>query len=142
MPSTEAPSLIAWWGAGLSTLLAIVKLWELWRDRFRLEVGYNFAGNAEVGNTILIRNLSGKPIILSFWEVLYVSGYWPRRKFEDIAYPDHDSGDRRIESHSTLELHFAEQDYFSWGHKALKGRKIFIRLHFAGRKPILKKVYP
>lgn len=142
MPSTEAPSLIAWWGAGLSTLLAIVKLWELWRDRFRLDVGYNFAGNVEDGNTILIRNLSGKPIILPFWEVLYVSGYWPRRKFETVAYQDHDLGDRRIEPHSTLKLHFTEQNYFSWGRKALKGRKIFIRLHIAGRKPILKQVYP
>lgn len=142
MPSTEAPSLIAWWGAGLSTLLAIVKFWELWRDRFRLEVGYNFAGSVEVGNTILIRNLSGKPIILSFWEVLYGSGHWPRRKFGAVTYPDHDSGDRRIEPHSAFELHFAEQDYFLWGPRALKARKIFIRLHIAGRKPILKRVYP
>jgi hypothetical protein len=142
MPTTEAPSLIAWWGAGLSTLLATVKLWELWSDRFRLEVGYNFAGSVEVGNTILRRNLSGKPIILSFWEVLYVSGWCSRRKFESVAYSDHDSGDQRIESYSTLELHFAEQDNFSWGHKALKGRKIFIRLHIAGRKSILKRVYP
>lgn len=142
MPAAEAPSIIAWWGAGLSTLLAIVKLWELWRDRFRLEIGYSFTSEAQIGNTVLIRNLSGKPIILSFWEVLYSGGHWPRRKFEAIAYPNHDSGDRRIEPHSTLELHFAEQDYFSSSHKALKGRRIFIRLHVVGRKPILKAVYP
>ena len=142
MPSTEAPYLIALWGAALSTLLALVKLYELWRDRFRLEVGYSFTGSVEIGNTILIRNISSKPLILSCWEVLYGSGFWPRRRFEIIAYPDHDSGDTRIDPHSTLELHFSEQDYFSWGHKALKGRKIFIRLHIAGRKRTLKQVYP
>ena len=139
---TDTSSIIAWWGAGLSTLLAIVKLWELWRDRFRLEVGYNFASLESVGNTILIRNISSRPLILSYWEVLYCSGRWPRREFQDIAYADHDSGDRKIEPHSTLELHFAEENHFSWGHKALKGRRIFIRLHVAGRKPILKLVYP
>jgi hypothetical protein len=31
--------LIAWWGAGLSSFLAVVKLWELWRDRFQTDVG-------------------------------------------------------------------------------------------------------
>lgn len=142
MLSTEATSLIAWWGASLSTLLAFVKLWELWRDRFRLEIGYHFVGNEEIGNSILIRNLAARPIILSFWEVLYSAGHWPRRTFEGVAYTDHDSGDLRIEPHSTLELHFAEQNYFSWGHNALKGRKIYIRLHIAGRKPVLKQVYP
>lgn len=142
MAGNEAPSLIAWWGAGLSTLLALLKLWELWRDRFRVEVGYNFAGDAEIGNAILVRNLSGKPIILSFWEVLYGSSRWPFRKFEDVAYPDHDFGDQKIEPHSSLKLHFSEERHFSWGHKVLKGKKIFIRLHIAGRKPIIKRVYP
>jgi hypothetical protein len=142
MNSGEMSPLIAWWGAGLSTLLAIVKLWELWRDRFRLEIGYSFAGDETVGNSILIRNLSSRPLILSYWEVLYCSGRWPLRKFQDIACAEHDSGDRRIEPHSTLELHFAESDYFSWGHKALKGRRIYIRLFVAGRRPILKLVYP
>lgn len=142
MSATETSTLIAWWGAGLSTLLAIVKLWELWQDRFRLDVDYNFAGDASIGNSILIRNLSSRPLILSYWEVLYCSGRWPRWKFEGIAYADHDAGDQRIEPHSTLDLHFSEDNYFSWGHKALKGRRIYIRLHLAGRKPILKLVYP
>lgn len=142
MPATEMSSLIAWWGAGLSTLLAIVKLLELWQDRFRLEVDYNFASDENVGNTILVRNLSSRPLLLSYWEVLYCNGRWPRRKFQDVSCPDHDYGDRRIEPHSTLELRFAEADYFFWGHKALKGRRIFIRLHVAGRGEILKLVYP
>ncbi len=142
MPTAEISTLIAWWGAGLSTLLAIVKLWELWRERFRLDVAGTFASDASVGNSILIRNLSGRPVILSFWEVLYCSGRWPRRRFECIECADYDSGDRRIEPHSTLELHFAEANHFSWGHKILNGRRIFIRLYVAGRKPILKLLYP
>lgn len=138
----ESQIFISWWGAGLSTLLAILKLAELWRNRFRIEISPNLTDSESHGNTIQIRNLSNKPIIITYWEIMYVSGRWPRRKFEVIAHPDHDSGDCRIESQSTLELIFTEQDYFSWSHKILNGRKIFIRAFIAGRRPILRTLYP
>lgn len=135
-------TLIAWWGAGLSTLLAIIKVWEIWRDRFQLDVSYNFRSDGSIGNEVLIRNLAARPFILSYWELLYCSGRWPRRKFEPIEYRDHDAGDSRIEPHTTHTLLFADERHFSWGHKMLKGRKIYIRIHIAGRKPVLRLVYP
>lgn len=142
MPAAESGSaLIAWWGAGLSTLLAIVKVFEVWRDRFRVEVSGNFTGSESIGNEILIRNLSSRPLILTYWELLYCSGRWPRRSFESFESADFDSGDRRLEPYATHTLHFAEQNYFSWGYKVLKGRRIFIRLHVAGRRPMLRLVY-
>ncbi|MCB1650199.1 MAG: hypothetical protein H7A05_08050 [Pseudomonadales bacterium] len=142
MSSEAASNFLAYWGAGLSTLLAAVKLFEAWKNRFRIDVSYNFAGDMNVGNKIYIRNLSSHPIIIEYWEILYCSGRWPRRKFDAIAYPDHDINDQRIEAHSTCTLHFSEENYFPWGHKALQGRRIFIRLHIAGKKSLLKKVYP
>jgi hypothetical protein len=142
MAATESGSaLIAWWGAGLSTLLAIVKLYELWRDRFQVDVSYNFTGNESIGNEVFIRNLSSRPLILAHWELLYCSGHWLRRSFEPLESPDFDAGDRRLEPYATHTLHFAEQNYFDWGYKALNGRRIFIRLYIAGRKPFLKLVY-
>jgi hypothetical protein len=134
-------SLIAWWGAGLSTLLAVVKLFELWRDRFRVDISHNFTGNESIGNEILIRNLSSRPLILAHWELLYCSGRWPGRQCESFESADFDAGDRRLEPYATHTLHFADANYFSWGQKALNGRRIFIRLHIAGRKPFLKLVY-
>lgn len=142
MDGTEMSTYIALWGAGLSTLLALVKLWELWQDRFRIDIGYNFTGSETEGNEIFIRNLSGSPLILSYWEVLYSSGHWPRRRLEMVECPEHDAGDCRIEPHSTLTLGFHGEKHFAWGHTARNGRKICIRLHVAGRKPILKLVYP
>jgi hypothetical protein len=77
--------LIAWWGAGLSTLLAAVKLFELWRDRFRVDVSYNFTGN-DIGNDIIIRNLSSRPMILAHWDLLYCCyGRCPKRQYESFA---------------------------------------------------------
>lgn len=139
---TESVStLIAWWVAGLSTLLALVKFYELWRDRSRVEVSYNFTGSESIGNEIFIRNLSDRPVILKYWELLYCSGRWPIRRLKFFESSDFDSGDRRLEPYSTHTLHFADANYFSWGYEELNGRSIFIRLHVAGRKPILKLVY-
>jgi hypothetical protein len=136
-----ASTLIAWWGAVLSTLLALAKLWELWRDRFQVEVSGNFTGNPEIGNEVLVRNLSGRTLILAYWELLYGTGHWPARRFSPLANPDYDEGDRRIEPHSTHTLRFCDDNYFDWGVSALNGRRIFIRLHIAGRRPIVRLVY-
>lgn len=133
--------LIAWWGVGLSTLLAFVKLYELWRDRSRVEVSYNFTGDVNIGNEIYIRNISNHPLILTHWELLYCSGRWPRRSFTPLESADIDARDRRVEPYATHMLHFAEQSHFDWGYKALNGRRIFVLLHIAGRRSLLKHVY-
>ena len=132
---------IAWWGAGLSTLLALVKLWELWRDRFRIDVGYGFTGEPSIGNDIHIRNLSGKPIILTYWEVFYRSNLWPIKKDTYINSPEEDTHDIQINPHSSMTLNFSDMNHFSWGHKAMKGNRIYIALHIAGRRSIIKRVY-
>jgi len=133
---------IAWWGAALSTLLAAIKVWELWRDRFRIDVGYDFTSSAEIGNEIHIRNLAGHPIILSFWELELNAGRWPFRKTGFLIFREPGGGDIRIEPHSTHTLRFQEENHFDWGYKALNGRRIYLRLHIAGRKPQRVLVYP
>lgn len=133
--------LVAWWGAVLSTLLALIKLFELWRDRFRLEISYKFAGYAPVGNEITIRNLSTRPVIVGHWELLYGKWYWPIWGFESFDAADHDAGDLRIEAHDTYSLMFVDERWFDWGADALNGRTIYIRLYIAGRTPIVRKVY-
>ncbi|MDT8843683.1 hypothetical protein [Paraburkholderia fungorum] len=132
---------IAWWGAALSTVLAFIKLWELWRDRFQLQVGYNFRSIEDPGNEVIIRNLSTRPIVLTYWELLYCAGRFPSRTFEPFRDPGADAEDLQIAPHTSHTLTFAEQDHFNWGVTALNGRAIYVRLHVAGRRPILRKVY-
>ncbi len=135
----DVSSLIAWWGAGLSTLLALVKLYEFWRDRFRVEIGHGFTGDINHGNDIHIRNLSSRPIILSYWELFYRKSYWSSKHDKYIASPEAFAYDLKIDPHSSYTLNFNGQDHFSWG-KA-EDFKIYMRLHIAGRRPIVKKVY-
>lgn len=133
--------VIAWWGAGLSTLLALIKIGELWRDRFRIDIGRNFTSEPDMGNEIYIRNLSGKPIILGFWELFYRPHFWPIKKDSYIDSPEAEAYDRKIDPHSIKTLRFYDANYFCWGSKAMKGRRIYIRLYIAGRRPVLKRVY-
>lgn len=139
LPSAAAP---AWWGAVLSTILAAIKGFELWRDRFRIEVGATFTSAPDIGNEIRIRNISPKPLILVHWEVFYTKGIWPFRKETPIEEREYDVGDSTIAPYSTHSLNFVDQTYFSTSHNILKGRRIFIRLHIAGRGSLSRKVYP
>ena len=134
--------IIALWGAILSTILAIVKLWEIWRDRRRIEVSYSFIGIPEVGNDIIIRNLSNTPFIMTYWELQFCSKKWltwiPYRTEEPCEF----ATDVCIQGHSSYKLNFSGQDYFDWGHKALGGKRLYLRLHIAGKsKPVTHLVY-
>ena len=132
---------IAWWGAALSLLLALIKLWKLWRDRFRIDVDCNLTTMSEIGNQIFVRNLSANPIILSYWELLHGSGVWPFLRLSVFEAPGPDANDIKIKPHSSKNSNFTEANYFGSGHKSFQSRKIYMRLYVAGRRPVLKKVY-
>ena len=130
------------WGAGLSTLLALIKIWELWSARRRVEVSYSFSGVPEIGNDIIIRNLSDKPMILSYWELLFCE----RKGLMWVPYrnenPAEDTRDICIAAHSSKTFNFSGPDYFDWGHKVLGGKRLYLNMHIAGkRKPIKRLVY-
>lgn len=138
---TQPSDWIAAYAALLSTIIAAVQAWSHWSNRARLDVTYDFRGDEEEGNTITLRNLSDKQIILAHWELLYCKGHWPTRSFEVICSPEYDNGDVPIPAHSPFSMNFAGADYFNWGHKALNGRRIFIRIMIAGQRPQLRLVY-
>ena len=131
---------IALWGAGLSTLLAFIKIWELWSARRRIEVSYGFVGDPEIGNDIIIRNVSDKPMILAYWELLFCE----RKGLKWVAYrnknPAEDTSDICIAPHSSKILHFSGPSYFEWGHKVLGGKRLYLNMHIAGRRSPLKKL--
>ncbi len=134
-------SLVAWWGAILSTFLAAIKVREIWRDRFRVDISHSFAGLSYIGNKVLIRNLGVRPFILADWALLYCSGRWPCRRLEPLASTESDNTDSKVDPGSTYTLHFVDENYFNWGGSALNGRRIYIRLNVAGRQPKYRKVY-
>jgi hypothetical protein len=131
--------LLTLWGAGLSTILALVKIWELWSSRRRIEVSYGFSGGPD-GNNIIIRNLSDKPMILVYWELLFCERKWLKWVPYRNENPAEDARDLCIAAHSSHVLNFSGQDYFEWGHKALGGKRLYLALHIAGKRKALKRL--
>ena len=134
-------TFLALWGAFLSTLLAVVKLREVWRDRLRIDVGHSFTDHPDIGNEIFIRNLSRYPLILSYWELFSLSGYWPFHIRSTVVMPHEGARDIRIEAHSTFTLTFTGLDHFDWKPDAQKRTQLCLRLHIAGRRwPVRRRL--
>ena len=133
---------LALWGAVLSTILGALKAWEVWKGRFRIDVGCMLRGNPEFGNTITVRNLSGNPVIVEYWELLWVSGRWPRRTESVFNSPAEYATDIHVAPGASYPLRFAGPDYFDWGVRGLGRRSIYMRLHIAGRRrPVLRRIH-
>jgi hypothetical protein len=140
--SLQITDLVAIWGAALSTLLACVKLWEMWIKRSRIEVSYNFTGNEDVGNEIILRNLSATPLLITWWELMWQHRRWLRWKDSKRISPDEFFNDLVLKAHSSSRLSFQGPTYFDWSHGSLGRNSIYIRLHIAGRsRPAVFKVY-
>ena len=130
---------IAAWGAVLSTILAIK---EYWKNLLQVEIGFSTASISDVGNKIVIRNNSNRPIIVTHWEVVF-------RRFRFLPFfespctgPDEYFTDFQIPEHSSKTLSFTDQDYFSCAPKALKGRKLYFRMHVSGKRlPFVSFLY-
>ena len=132
-------TILAIWGAALSTLLCGLKVHEiLQKGRLRIEVEGAFVSLPEVGDIIYIRNLGSKAIMVTYWEVVSFNGRWPRRKERSLrmagnGYP---TDDIRIEALDSTSLLFQGSNYFDGMNK-----KLYLRLWLAGRaKPVLKRV--
>lgn len=131
------------WGAGLSTMLGLVKAWEVfWRDRLRIETSYSFVGNDDP-DTIIVVNLSNKPVQVSHWTLTW-SPTWFRFWIETIdATPDEGGASFFVGAHSQQILTFSDHDKIPSSYNTTRGRKLVLRLHIFGRSRIKKlKVYP
>lgn len=133
---------LAVYAAILSTLLGTLRFGEWWRDRFRIEIAALLRDCPSEGNEIHVRNLAARPIIVTHWQLYWISGRWPFRSKTGIQAQEYDSPDIRIDARSTRTLDFRDEDHFDWGATAARGRQLYFRLHFAGhRRPVVRRIY-
>ena len=135
--STDLSVLLSIWGAFLSTVLAGLKIKELYSNRFNIDTSYIFRSDADYGNEISIQNLSNTPVLLNYMEVYsrpkgLLSLFKPQ---QHIWSPEDEMINYRIEPHSEKTFHFVHGDYFT-----SKNKKVYVRLYFAGKKAIDKRV--
>jgi hypothetical protein len=140
--SFSVTDVLGLWGAFLSTGLAYLKFSEWWRARPRLEISFDTTGCENHGNTIWIRNLNNRQILVTYWEV-----YCARKPTDKVArsivlssHPDDD--DLAIAPDSSGSIKFSKMDFFVITDDFLRGRSIYLLLNIAGRKSLTKKIYP
>ncbi|WP_330544394.1 hypothetical protein V0242_11165 [Aeromonas hydrophila] len=126
---------IAIYAAILSTALAAVKVVGFIRGYYRVEVISTTTSSESEGNEIYIYNLCDKPLTLVYWKLEWHSGIWPFHKVEGLSSPDFDmSAGRRIDEYGSHTLSFKGENHFQTGKPESEGKKLYIRLYFAGKK--------
>jgi len=128
-------TIIAIWGALLSSVLGFFKLREGWDDRFRI------VATLTVGltNKIFITNCFSKPVTLLNYDL-----YWAKSKNDDKSYHQLDTGSEEgcnitISPNNTYVMEFDEQYQFAL--RADRGN-LYITFYFIGRKPVTCKIFP
>lgn len=133
---------LAIWGAVLSTSLAAIKAWEVWRQRIRLTTSYSFTSNPDQGNDIIIENPSSTPVMISYWELLWVRRNCFRTKINYGEFPDEGYCNITVGPHSRYVLSFREQHHFIQGRPTEREGKLYLKLYIVGRRrPIWLSVY-
>ena len=135
--------ILAVWGAVLSTVLAGVKLWEMYRARPRITTSYSLSAPDQGGNQIILENASGTPVMVSYWELLLRKRRFFCRETLKGRFPNEGYCDITIGAHSRHVLHFEDEEYFPWGVSEMEGAVWWLKLHILGRgRPVWLKVYP
>lgn len=129
---------IAIWGAVISTILALIKIAEMWINHYRVSVTGEFNIHGRKENKIFITNLSSKSMIVNHWELEWRRGFWPFRNFimkSKDGLPSWESlSRRRIDSFEHWSLPLSGEYYF----KIHDDKKLYIKLYIAGK--LLPKV--
>ncbi len=127
------------WGAGLSTLLGLLKLWEVfWRDRIKLSTTYSFTGAEGINDEVIIVNRSDSPVQISHWSLAWKPRLFRFNKVAEDLTPD-ERGERfTINPRSEHVLLFSEDDKFDWGWKATEGRNLYLALYLYDRRRPVK----
>jgi hypothetical protein len=80
---------VSYWGAGLSTILAGIKVWEtIWRDRLKLATSYSWTGELGTDDTITIVNLSSTPVHVAYWTLAWKPRFLSWKCQTDDVTPD------------------------------------------------------
>lgn len=129
-------TLIAIYGGGLSTVLAMLKFRETWQDRFRIATLLT----SGLDNQVHVTNLYNKPVTITNYEL-----YWAKSKNSETDYRQIDTGSEDccnivLVPAETRILVFSDQYSFSIKNKT---GNLYIRLYIAGRgKPVTQLLYP
>ncbi|MFZ0943558.1 MAG: hypothetical protein WB930_21025 [Syntrophobacteraceae bacterium] len=125
-------SFLAIWGSLISSVLACIKLWETWRDRRRLTTSYSISYADDDESQIIIENPSNTPVMVNYWELLWIKGRLFRPETIDGVFPNEGYCNITIKAHDRHVLSFKGGQKHYRGRNATKA-KLHLKLYIAGR---------
>ena len=126
----------------VSSLELIDKVRELIRPK--IVVGRSLTGSEDIGNTISIANISATPLLIDYWQLIWIKRVkvFFKKELEICSPEGPDIIDITIQPHTKYLLTFNGMDHFDWGYQTIPNGKLYIRLHICGkRKSVTKLVY-
>jgi len=120
-------------GFVLSIFLFCIKVYEMWRARYQLAADFAWSSDMAAGNLLHIHNLTGRQIVVTYWDVFFAHGPWLERGKETKVSADWDNAVCPIPAYSTLTLTFNNFEYFNADDRVRNGRKLYVTVHAAGK---------
>src|SRR5689334_13514586 len=129
-------SIAAAWGAGLSTVLGIIRILEYLKTRTNLELSPILRSDEEEGHDILIKNNSTVPVTVHYMDVVRAKKAKDENSIEHLVHFEDNHILFTIEPRGAHSAKFSEGDYFP-----TRGGPIFLRLWVVGqKKPLWLKI--
>jgi hypothetical protein len=129
-------SLLAAWGALLSTVLGAIKIVEFKRTFTKLETTWVLRGDEYEGNDVLLINRSSSPVLIIHFDIVRAKRTGLKWQVTRTEFSLEDSHvNIRIEPHAAHSLTFSEGDHFDWSWRLIENfGKLYFRVWLAGRK--------
>lgn len=139
------PGLVAWWGAGLSTALGLLTVYDRFLRKPLPTVTYSFSSSEEMGNVIMLANPNATPIMIEYWKL-----FWAKpqglRLVETLLVASPDGEDLTtwtIAPYNWQSLSFREGHHFGWTGAMLKNGSLYLEVHIVNRRrPVSLHIYP
>ena len=128
--------LVAACGATVATTLAIIRIWEVLRDRPRLSTSYSFSSSPDHGNSIEILNTSTVPALITYWELTWARRWWFWTRFDHLeAITEEGWCSITVGAHDRYTLRFDEDRWFRT-RDGIEGQSVqlYLKLALANRK--------
>lgn len=103
--------------------------------RKRVYANLALTGSSDHGNILTITNGSDVPVMVDYWEVVWMKWTWKGRKPGQVeASQDFDDHGFTLAANTRKVFQFIEGDHFGWGVRMAKHGKLFLRLYLDGSK--------
>lgn len=133
---------VAWWGAGLSSVLGAISIFDRYFKKPIPVTSYMFSTSHEHGNQISLINGTSVPVMVQHWEI-----FWGRPdgihllRGEAVVERDYDDlAVLVLQPYSSSDWSFTDQHHFGW---KMDGKlQLYVELQVVGRaKPVIVHIY-